>query len=135
MYELVDDVKKYQDFLPWCGGSGEIERTDSTVIAFVSIAFRGIRKSFTTRNTLIKYDRIEMELVDGPFRELSGEWRFHAMQEDSCKVSLDLGFEVSGIVLQKLITPLFLGISTSMVKAFCDRADELYGKGSSNHSR
>ncbi|MCY4228853.1 MAG: type II toxin-antitoxin system RatA family toxin [Gammaproteobacteria bacterium] len=127
MFELVDDVDRYQDFLPWCGGSGEIERTDSTVTAFVSIAFKGLRKSFTTRNTLTKYNLISMELIDGPFRELSGEWRFTVIDDHSCKVSLNLDFEVSGGFIEKLMTPLFLGICESMVKSFCRRADELYG--------
>lgn len=127
MYELVDDVVSYKDFLPWCGGSWEVERTDSTVIASVTIAFKGIRKSFTTRNTLTRYDRIDMELVDGPFRELSGGWRFSEVGGNSCKVSLDLDFVAGGGVVERLIAPLFLGISGSMVKAFCERADELYG--------
>lgn len=127
MFELVDDVGRYQDFLPWCGGSGEIERTDATVTAFVSIAFKGLRKSFTTRNTLTKYHLISLELVDGPFRELSGEWRFAVIDDHSCKVSLNLDFEVAGGFAAKLMTPLFLGIGESMVKSFSKRAAEMYG--------
>lgn len=133
MYELVDDVEKYQDFLPWCGDSSELERTDSTVTASVAIAFKGIHKSFTTQNTLVKYERISMELVEGPFRELSGEWRFTALNHHSCKVSLELEFVVAGGVIGKLIAPLFAGICDSMVQAFCNRADQLYGYGNSNN--
>jgi len=129
MFELVDDVDRYQDFLPWCGGSKVLEQTDSTVTASVSIAFKGLHKSFITRNTLTKYDRISMELVDGQFQELSGEWRFFAIDDHSCEVTLNLDFEVAGGVLGKIIKPVFLLICESMVKAFCNRADELYGNG------
>ncbi len=129
MFELVDDVGHYQEFLPWCGGASVLERTDFIVIASVSIAFKGLKQSFTTRNTLTKHEQIAMELVDGPFRELSGEWRFIAIDDHSCKVTLNLDFKVAGGFLGKIVQPVFQIICESMVRAFCERADKLYGQG------
>ena len=81
MFALVNDVSAYEDFLPWCGGSKELERSESEVVASVTIAYKGIRKSFTTRNTLVGQEKTVLQLVDGPFSELYGEWNFVPLDE------------------------------------------------------
>ncbi len=127
MFELVNDVERYSEFLPWCGGSNELNRTEHKVTASVMIDFKGIKKSFTTENHLFPYDRIALILVDGPFSELSGSWEFLALDERSSKVVLNLDFDFSNKIIGKVVGPVFSGIADSMVGSFCTRADEIYG--------
>ncbi|NOZ52754.1 MAG: type II toxin-antitoxin system RatA family toxin [Gammaproteobacteria bacterium] len=126
MYEVVDDVEHYAQFLPWCGSSSVLSRNEDEVKACIEIAHRGIHKSFTTRNRLQKNKIIEMSLVDGPFKRLHGFWIFKSLGDDGCKVSLDLEYEFSNKILSIAIGPVFGQIANSMVDAFCKRADELY---------
>ena len=126
IFQLVNDVSSYQDFLPWCGGSKEIERTDTVVLASVIIAFKGFKKAFTTRNIMFINEKIVLELIEGPFSKLSGEWSFQKTGENSCNVSLKLDFDFPSRIMGKLLGPIFYGIASSMVHSFCKRADEIY---------
>lgn len=127
MYALVDDIGSYPDFLPWCGGSEELSRTDEEVRASVTIAHKGIHKSFTTHNRNQPGKMIEMRLVDGPFKQLEGFWRFDDLGEDGCKISLDLEFEFSNRLIAMALGTVFNQIANTLVDAFCDRARKLYG--------
>ena len=127
MFNLVNDVDGYSEFLPWCGDSREVERTNNEVVASVTIDFKGIRKTFTTRNTLQPYKRTDLALVDGPFSELSGFWEFQELGSDSCKVVLNLDFDFSNKLVGAVVGPIFSSIADSMVGSFCSRADDVYG--------
>jgi ribosome-associated toxin RatA of RatAB toxin-antitoxin module len=127
MFNLVNDVESYSDFLPWCGESVELERSDTEVIASVMISYGGIRKTFTTRNQLIGYEKTVLSLVDGPFSELSGTWDFTRLGDQACKIALDLEFDFSNKIVGKVVGPVFSGIANSMVDSFCKRADQIYG--------
>lgn len=129
MYRLVDDVRSYPEFLPWCGGSQELSRTQDEVHACVEIAFGAVHKSFTTLNRLQKNKMIEITLVDGPFRHLHGFWRFKVLDEKACKVSLDMEYEFSNRLVSMALGPAFSQIANSMMDAFCERAGVVYGKG------
>jgi len=128
MYHLVNDVRAYPEFLPWCGGSQELARTDDEVRARVDIAYGAIHKSFTTLNRLQKNKMIEISLVDGPFKHLHGFWRFEALDEKACKVSLDMEYEFSSRLISLTLGPVFSQIANSMMDAFCKRAEVVYGK-------
>lgn len=130
MFNIVDDIDAYPQFLPWCGSASVINRSADQVQATVEISHSGIRKSFTTRNHLQKGKMIEMELIDGPFKHLHGYWRFHQLGENACKVTLDLEYEFSNKLLSLAIGPVFSQIANTLVDAFCQRADALYGKAS-----
>ncbi len=131
MYRLVDDVDAYPEFLPWCGGGQELSRTEDEVRARIEIAFGAVHKSFTTLNRLQKNKMIEMSLVDGPFKHLHGFWRFEALDEKACKVSLDMEYEFSNRLVGMALGPAFNQIANSMMDAFCKRAEAIYGKGQS----
>ena len=128
MFQIVDDVNAYAHFLPWCGDSKVMSRDEDQVKAMVEINHKGIRKAFTTRNLLQKDKMIEMELVDGPFKHLHGFWRFDPLGDGACKVSLDLDYEFSNKLLSLAVGPVFSQIANSLVDAFCQRANALYGK-------
>lgn len=126
MYDLVDKIPDYPKFLPWCGGAEELSRNDDEVKASVTISHSGLNKTFTTNNRLQKNKMIEMELVNGPFKHLHGFWRFEALTETACKVSLDLEYEFSNKLLSLAVGPVFNQVANSMVDSFCQQADRLY---------
>lgn len=127
MYKLVDDITAYSEFLPWCGGSQELSRSQDEVRASVAIAYRGLNKSFTTRNLMQTNKMIEMTLIDGPFKHLHGFWRFDSLGDDACKVRLDLEYEFSSKLVGLALGPVFGKIANTLVDSFCQRADVVYG--------
>jgi ribosome-associated toxin RatA of RatAB toxin-antitoxin module len=128
MFDIVDDVDKYSEFLPWCGSSSVLSRSDDEVKATVEISHSGIKKSFTTLNRLQPGKIIEVQLINGPFKHLHGFWRFDAIGGDKgCKVTLDLEYEFSSKLLGLAIGPVFTQIANTLVDAFCKRAENLYG--------
>ena len=129
MYNLVNNVADYSNFLPWCRSSEVKSESETEMIASVEIAKGVLNKTFTTQNKLHKDQRIELSLVDGPFRKLSGYWQFDALKtENACKVSLDLEFEFDNAMMSIAAKPIFTQIATSLVDAFCKRAVEVYGE-------
>lgn len=127
MYALVADIASYPRFLPWCSGTDVRTQADDSVVARVDIDFRGLRTHFTTHNRQQAPQRIDMRLVDGPFRHLGGEWQFKPLGEDACKVHLELQFQFAAGLMGRLLAPVFEGIATSMVDAFSRRAESVYG--------
>ncbi|MAC48061.1 MAG: ubiquinone-binding protein [Oceanospirillum sp.] len=128
MYDLVNDCESYPKFLPWCSNARLIEFSDTHMVGELEVAKAGIKHSFTTRNTLHEPHKIELALVNGPFKRLEGEWRFDALSEEACKVSLTLEFEFAGKMLGLALGSVFNQAANTMVDAFCQRADEVYGR-------
>ncbi len=127
MFVLVDDVEAYAEFLPWCSNSTVLIRTDSEVTASLEISHSGFQKAFTTRNVYQADSRINMYLVEGPFKKLEGVWQFQALGDQGCKIMLDLEFEFSNRLLGMTFGPLFGQIAGSLVDAFTQRANTIYG--------
>lgn len=128
MFALVADVELYGQFLPWCGGAHVLEREPGAVTASVTIAYRGVNKAFTTRNMLDPGRGMTLQLVDGPFRHLHGQWRFEPLDDQACKVSLNLDFEFENRLIALVVGPVFESIANSLVDSFRQRARELYGQ-------
>lgn len=126
MYRLVDDIERYPEFLPWCGGSRVVRESPEALEATLEIRYRGVRQSFTTRNTLTPPERIAMALKDGPFSELEGSWLFTALGADACKVALHLEYRFGTGLLERLLGPVFHHIASTLVESFTRRARELY---------
>ncbi len=126
MFDLVNDVAKYPDFLPGCSGSRVLESTSSTMVASVDVSKAGISKTFTTSNTLIAGEAIIMNLVDGPFKTLTGGWYFTALDEQACKVELKLEFEFSSKMIELAFGKIFSELTNNMVNAFTKRAKQVY---------
>lgn len=126
MYQLVNDVHSYPDFLPGCIGSRVIAASHNEMTAAVDVAKAGISKTFTTRNTLHDNQRINMQLVDGPFRKLMGGWQFTALSPEACKVELHLDFEFTNKLIELAFGKVFKELAGNMVQAFTQRAKEIY---------
>lgn len=127
MYDLVNDVAAYPQFLPGCVGSRVVSSDDNVMIASVDVAKVGISKTFTTRNTLIADERVDMQLVDGPFKLLEGGWTFLSLDDNACKVSLDLVFEFDNKLAEFAFGKIFKELAGNMVSAFSERAKVVYG--------
>jgi len=125
MYALVNDVPCYPEFLPWCGGARILEQTERRMRAEVDIAYLGIHQSFATDNVLHPYERIELHLARGPFKRLSGEWRFRQIGSAGCRVEFELNYAFEG-VLAAVVSPVFDRIAATFVDCFVERADKLF---------
>jgi ribosome-associated toxin RatA of RatAB toxin-antitoxin module len=123
MYTLVNDVAAYPARFGWCDDSEVIEQTDTHMLARLDLRFAGLRVNFSTRNLLTPPTRIELALVEGPFRKFTGTWDFHSLAEDACKVSLNLDFEVAGKLVGSALAIGFQGLADRMVDDFCREAD------------
>lgn len=126
MYQLVDDIDNYNNFVPYCQTACVLERNPERVTAKLEVAKSGLAKSFTTVNTLRPYEFIGMELIDGPFSHLSGGWRFKALSETACKIELDLNFEFSNKLTTLAFSKVFHKLVQSMVSAFTTQAEKIY---------
>lgn len=128
MFDLVHDVLSYPQFLPWCVDAHVQACTDTELVAGMTISKGSLQQKFTTRNQKQRPHQMGMELLDGPFEYLRGNWKFEALSEDACKVHFTLDFSVKGKILSMAMTPIFKQATSTMVDAFVKRADEIYGR-------
>ncbi|WP_413699252.1 SRPBCC family protein [Psychromonas sp. KJ10-10] len=127
MYQLVNDVNAYPEFLPGCIDAKIITHIGDKMNASVTVSKAGIKQVFTTENSLSEGREIKMNLVDGPFRYLRGGWHFLPLDEHACKVNLDLKFEFSSKLVEIAFGRIFNELVGSMVKSFSERAKVVYG--------
>ncbi|RMD70316.1 MAG: type II toxin-antitoxin system RatA family toxin [Gammaproteobacteria bacterium] len=128
MFALVNDIEAYPRFLPWCKGARIEKSRGDEICASIELAVGAVHKSFSTCNRVQKNKMIEVRLIEGPFRHLEGFWRFEPLGGRACKVVLDMEFEFSTRLLDMALGPIFHQIVTTLVDAFCKRAEEVYGK-------
>ncbi|ACA85809.1 ubiquinone-binding protein [Shewanella woodyi] len=128
MYEIVNDVESYKEFLPGCVGGKVLEFDGSTMLASVDVSKAGISKTFTTRNQIVPGKSIQLALENGPFKHLIGEWRFTELTEDACKIDFELNFEFSSSLVDMAFGKIFNDLMTSMVTAFTGRAKVIYSE-------
>lgn len=123
MFALVDDVERYPEFLPWCEGAEVISRTPELTTARLHINYLGVQKSFTTANRKEAHTWMQIQLIEGPFKDLAGHWRFLPLRDDASKVELQLQYEFSNKLLETVIGPVFGQIANTLVERFVERAD------------
>ena len=126
MFDLVDDVEHYCEFLPWCGGSQVLENRPDGKTARIDIAFKGVKTHFTTDNMNDPGKSITVNLKDGPFKALHGQWVFKALAPDACKVEFTLTYEFKTTLLETLVGPVFNHIAHTFIDAFVKRAQARY---------
>ncbi|MEC9375056.1 MAG: type II toxin-antitoxin system RatA family toxin [Pseudomonadota bacterium] len=123
MFSLVDDISSYPDFLPWCQGAEEIKRDLNQVVAELNIGIQTFNISFTTVNTLKPFESIRMELKNGPFKTLEGQWNFNEIDDQGCEVSLNMRFEFSSPSQDLILKKSFEGIFNQLLDAFINQAN------------
>ena len=126
MYDLVNDIDRYPEFVPWCNDSTSALLADDQKQATLFFARGKIKTSFTTKNTLARGKCIEMELVDGPFKHLRGDWKFTDIEDHGSRVQLELEFELSNRLLRLTLESFFNQICERLVNAFVQRANDMY---------
>lgn len=128
MYNLVNDLKSYPSFVPACESVQVEIESDDIVLGTMLFVKAGFKYSLTTRNTLAKNKKINMDLVKGPFSHLKGTWNFLALDESACKVELILEYRFDNSVLESLFTPMVDKITDKVIDVFTMRAFALYKK-------
>lgn len=126
MFALVDDVARYPEFLPWCDGATVERLGESERLASLSVARGILRTRFTTRNVLQPDREIAMQLVDGPFRSLTGQWHFESIGGRGSKVSFRIDFEFKNSLTAMAFNAVFEALCGSIVDAFVLRARKIY---------
>jgi len=128
IFELVANVEKYPEFLPWCVAARVRRREGpNAFVADLVIGFKMVRERFTSRVGLTRPHRIDVTYHEGPFRHLTNHWTFRADGETGCVIDFYIDFEFRSRTLQKIIGPLFNEAVQRMVNAFEKRAGALYG--------
>lgn len=132
LYDLVLDIEKYPEFLPWCRAARILSREEGTLLGELVISFRHITESYVSEVTFTPPEessegRIDVKLVRGPFRHLENHWQFIPMQDGGTEIKLSLAFQFRTRLLDSLIGLLFGKATLKMAHAFKQRADELYG--------
>ena len=128
LFELVNDIEAYPVFLDGCVGARVLKRDGDVIEAQLDLKKGGFRQSFSTRNRTTEHEVIAMQLMEGPFDRFEGEWRFHALAEDACKVSLNLEFALSGVMASVASEKMFSSVAGNLVNAISNRARVLYGQ-------
>lgn len=126
MFDLVNDIESYPKFLPWCSASRILKREGDIIEAELTISKGGFKKSFSTRNKIDPGGKITVSLLEGPFTYLEGVWSFMPLREDASKISLDLEFEMPGVLASLAFGTVFNQICNTMVASFTERAKAVY---------
>lgn len=133
MYSLVTDVAAYPQFLPWCERVDVLAKDKTSVTARLSLAYAGVHHAFTTRNTQVRDESVQIALIDGPFSMLDGTWSFRSLAVpaggagQASKVELDLRYAFAGHALELMVSPVFDRIANTFVDSFVKRAEQVYG--------
>lgn len=127
VYALVNDVKQYPAFLPWCTHAEILSQSETEAVARIDIAVRGRRETLVTRNRLTPTSAIALEMVEGPFRRFNGRWRFTPLGDAGCRVDLEVSFELANRLVGTFAAPFLNRIADRIVDAFAARVREVSG--------
>lgn len=123
MFALVNDIPAYPRRFSWCDAARVLETSPDRMVARLDLRVGALRTWFTTENTMVPPHHIDLRLVDGPFRSLSGRWEFHVLDESACKVTLSLAFEPASRLLAPAMALGFQALADRMVDDFVRVAD------------
>lgn len=126
MFDLVNDIEAYPQYMEGCVGAKILARGDDWLEARLDLSKAGVTQSFITRNQLQVPHKMSMSLVDGPFNYLRGVWLFTPLNEQACKVSFSLEFEMKSRLLGMAAGKLFESVGSKQVDALCARAKQVY---------
>lgn len=132
MYDLVADVARYGEFLPWVVATRVRSDSETEMIADMLVGFKALREKFTSRVIKQRPDRIEVIYLDGPMRDLDNVWEFRPAEDGGCEIEFAVSFTFRNAVFEKLAGQYFDRAFRKMVQAFEDRAAALYGNNSSS---
>ncbi|HEX3970839.1 MAG TPA: type II toxin-antitoxin system RatA family toxin [Stellaceae bacterium] len=129
LFDLVADIERYPEFLPWCVGARIRERNGNEILGDLLIGYKMVRERFTSRVVLSPPDRIDVSYSEGPFKYLNNHWLFLPQSDGKCLIDFYVDFEFRSKMLQKIMEMFFNEAVKRMVSAFEARAHQLYGPG------
>jgi ribosome-associated toxin RatA of RatAB toxin-antitoxin module len=125
MFSLVNDVKRYPEFLPGCAAAEILQLESQAMKARLTLSKSAFRHAFVTQNRWLENERIDMQLAEGPFKQLQGQWQFIALGE-ACKVTVSIDFEFSSLLGSMAFSAAFQRLVASLMDAFVQRAQVIY---------
>lgn len=130
LFKLVNNVKHYPEFIPWCKSTDVLEQSPDILVARLSLQKGALNHSFVTQNTLVPYTSMSMQLREGPFKMFNGLWQFSKDEEadTGCLLAFQLDYEFSTRLLSLTAGAIFHQFAGSLVNLFLKRAEEIYGK-------
>jgi ribosome-associated toxin RatA of RatAB toxin-antitoxin module len=128
IYDLVEDIESYPEFVPWCVAAHVRERVAGRTVATLEVGMPGVRQSFTTENINVPGKSIDLRLMEGPFRRFEGHWKFAALGPAATRIEFAIAYEFADRILARALNPLFEQIAGTMVDAFTRRAERLHAK-------
>ena len=126
MFDLISDVSKYPEFLPWCVSTSIYNKSNNIFFSDMEIGFKFIKENFTSKVTLIESNKVCSEAVSGVFKKMNNIWEINYISEQECEINLSIEFQFKSLILQNIIGKLFEKASKKMIIAFEERAYNLY---------
>jgi coenzyme Q-binding protein COQ10 len=127
IFQLVADVHRYPEFLPWCAGARVLTRDEAKLVADLTIGFKMFRETFRSEVALQRPELVQVRYLDGPFRYLNNTWKLREVPQGT-EVDFFVDFEFRSRLLQAVIGTVFNEATRVMVRAFERRAMQLYGR-------
>ena len=127
MFDLIEAAEFYPAFLPWCASAVVLQRDDAVVVARLQVAYLGARFEFTTRNLKCRPEFMAIGLEQGPFQRFEGSWHLKPLSSWGCRIEFALSYDFVHSVMGSLASPVFHRIADTLVDAFIQRADSVYG--------
>ena len=128
MYNLVNDIDSYPQFMQGCQQARVISRSEDEVVGELTLGKAGLKYSFTTCNALVPGESMSMNLVEGPFKSFSAAWRFVPLGENACKVMLEMEFDFTGGMVGFALEKLFNHSANNLVDSLVNRAQLVYAE-------
>ncbi len=120
-YALVEAIESYPEFLPWCAAAEVRERTPARTVAMLTLDVKGLKYSFTTENSNLPGQAIDIRLIEGPFKHFTAAWRFKPLGAGACKAEYSMDYEFSSGLVAAVLEPVFRHIADGTVDLFTRR--------------
>ncbi len=127
LFDLVSDVGRYPEFLPWCVGARVYNRREESFDADVVIGFKMFREKFTSRVLMREPGSVHVDYITGPMKRLYNHWHFTELEAGGCLIDFEVDFEFANRVMEQMIGRVFTEATERMIDAFENRAHALYG--------
>ena len=124
MFDLVQDVENYPSFLPWCNSAEIKEKHEDFIIAEIRCELQGVPIKFSTKNKNKRPEKIEISLVEGPFKDSGGMWNFTDLGDNNSRIELDLHWKMKSFLLEKTLGLVFEKIAQKIFESFVRKAYE-----------
>lgn len=134
MFDLVADVERYPDFLPWVSAIRVRSNSGTEMIADMIVGFKGLRETFTSRVVKQRATHVHVDYVDGPLKHLSNDWRFRSDGAGGVLIDFEVDFAFKNRLFEALAGQMFDAALRKMIGAFEGRAAQLYGSSESGNN-